>query len=260
VRQLDNQKSISVMMAGVVFTASSCLGQSLVWQSSSPSPSEATALLRVVCPGSIQPVDGTPTSLPGCKPCPEYTTAGRFQPRIAMHEAFALRTVIYGSFTAPGGEEALAGFQGCESRATGFSGSILLRKLHGSWAMGDYAPARITVNCQTYHLKTGRDLLLCEEQVGHMDEASQWIPVCDFSKEKPSRCQSVFALLDTRNACGHSAVWGSIDKVELGDLNGDGIPDLTLWIRVGHCAFPNAGGSCNADTTGAPVQRDKLDF
>ena len=209
---------------------------------------------------SIQPARGTPASLLSCKPCPEYTTVGHLQPRMGMREAFGLGTVIYGSFTTPGVEEAVAGFEGCESHATGFGGSVLLKKLHGSWAMMDYTPALITSACQPYHLKNGRDLLLCENKDRHMDEASQWITVCDFSKKKSARCRNVFDVLDTRNACGNSAVWGSIDEAALQDLNGEGKPDLSLWISVGQAAFPNAGGSCDADTADAPIQRHKLDF
>jgi hypothetical protein len=179
---------------------------------------------------------------------------------MALHQSFALRTVIYGSFTAPGVEEAVASFEGCEPHAEEFGGTILLRKLHGSWAMVDYTPALITSACQTYHLRTGRELLLCEGEDHHMAGAYQWISVCDFSREPSSRCQSVFDVLDTRVACDPSAVWGSIDKVELRDLNGDGMPDLILVIGVGQGAFPNPGGSCNADTSHAPVERQKLDF
>jgi len=126
--------------------------------------------------------------------------------------------------------------------------------------MLEYTPALITSACRTYHLETGRDLLLCEEEDHHMGGASHSISICDFSKEQPSRCQTVFAVLDTRGACGHSAVWGSIDEVELRDLNGDGMPDLTLEISVGQGAFPNPEGSCNADTSHAPVERRALEF
>lgn len=179
---------------------------------------------------------------------------------MAMHQSFDLHTVTYGSFTAPGVEEAVASFDGCEPHSTEFGGSILLRNLHGSWVMVDYTPALITSACLTYHLRTGRDLLLCEGEDHHMAAASQGIFVCDFSREKATRCRNVFGVLDTRTACGDSAVWGSINKAALRDLNGDGMPDLTVWVDVGQGNFPNAGGSCNADTSRAQVQRHKLDF
>ena len=248
------------LLVPLVLSAAFGFGQAVGWQSPSPSPPEATALLRAICPTSIEPDHSTSTSLPVCKPCPEYTTVGRLQPQMALHQSFALRTVIHGSFTAPGVEEAVASFEGCEPHAEEFGGTFLLSKLHGSWAMVDYTPALITSACQTYHLGTGRDLLLCDGEDHHMAGASQRISLCDFSREASSRCQNAFGVLDTRVACGPSAVWGSIDKVELRDLNGDGMPDLILVIGVGQGAFLNPGGSCNADTSHAPVERQKLDF
>ena len=179
---------------------------------------------------------------------------------MVLHEASALRTALFGSFTAPGVEEAVADFQGCESHATGFGGSILLRKIHGSWAMEDYTPGLITAACETYHLKTGRDLLLCEGKDHHMAGASQWISLCDFSRDQTARCKTVFGVIDAQDVCGNYAVSGSIDKVELRDLNGDGMPDLTLWISVGQGVFAMARDSCNAHTSPLPVQKYKLDF
>jgi hypothetical protein len=96
------------LLADLRFAASSCFGQSFVWQSPSPAPSEVAALLRAVCPGAMQPGRSTPASLRGCKPCPEFTTVGGAQPRMARHESLVLHTVIYGSFTLPGVEEAVA--------------------------------------------------------------------------------------------------------------------------------------------------------
>ena len=46
----------------------------------------------------------------------------------------------------------------------------------------------------------------------------------------------------------------------LPDLNGDGMPDLTLWFSVGQGTFPNAGGSCSSDTVHALVQKHQMDF
>ncbi|HXH50503.1 MAG TPA: hypothetical protein VNM47_14260 [Terriglobia bacterium] len=179
---------------------------------------------------------------------------------MAAKETFHLRSVVYGSFTAAGVDEVMADFKGCEPHASGFGGSILLRKLHSRWAMVDYAPGLITSACRTYGLKSGRELLVCEVRDQHMDGASQWISACDFTRQKTAQCESVFGVLDTRVACGRSAVWSSINKAELGDQNGDGMADLSLWVTVGQGTFPGVGGSCSADTSHQPVQTYKLDF
>jgi hypothetical protein len=252
--------SVLSLLASLGLAASLSFSQSLVWQSPGPSRSEAAALLRAVCPGDLQASRGGSTSFPGCRPCPKYTTDGGSSPPMARRESFDLRTVIYGSFTTAGTEEAVASFQGCEPHASGYGGSILLRELNGSWAMVDYTPALITTACQTYHLNTGRDLLICEGEDHHMAAESQGILACDFSREKAARCGEVFGVVDTRVACGNTAVWGSIDKAALRDLNDDGMPDLILWISVGQGTFPQPGGSCNPNPSHAPVQRRRLDF
>lgn len=178
-----------------------------------------------------------------------------------MHdETFSLRTALFGSFTAPGIEEAVADFSGCEPHATDYGGSILLWKLHGSWTMVGYTPALITSACRMYHLKTGRDLLLCEGEDHHMAGSWQGIFTCDYGKLKPDRFRSVFAAVNTGVACGHSAVWSSINKVELRDLNGDGMPDLALSVSVGQGTFPNPGGSCVAKASTQSVHNYRLDF
>ncbi len=173
---------------------------------------------------------------------------------------FELHTVIYGSFTRPGAREAVAGFEGCESHATGGGGTVLLRKSHGSWAMIDYQMALITSACQTYHLKTGRDLLLCEDVDHFQGEMVQWVYLCDFSKEAQSRSETIFEVHDTRGMRSHGAICGSIDKVLLHDLNGDGMPDVTVWFSSGRGAFPNADGPCSSDGMHASAQKHRLDF
>ncbi len=250
-----------LLLTALVTNACLCFGQNMVWQSPSPNLSEATALLNAVCPDSIRPAQNRSGSLPVCRPCPKYTTDGQLQSRMENQESFTLRSVIYGSFTLPGVEEAVASFYGCEPHASGFGGSILLRKRRGTWRMVDYTPALITSACQTYRLETGRDLLLCEGEDHHMDEASQWVFVCDLPGEpQPSGSTGVFSVLDTRNACGDSAVWGSIDRGDVRDLNADGMPDLTLWISVSQGTFPKAGGACNAQALSTSVRKYALEF
>ena len=49
---------------GLVVAASSGFGQSIGWRSPLPSPSEAAALLRTICPGDIQAGRDTPAPPP----------------------------------------------------------------------------------------------------------------------------------------------------------------------------------------------------
>jgi hypothetical protein len=239
-----------------MLAASLCFGESLLWQSPSPSPSEAAALLKVLCPGDVQLGSGAPDSLTGCKTCPEFTGES------GATSVFNLQTVTYGSFTASGVDEAVASFYDCESHATGLGGSILFRKKHGSWAMVDYKQGLLTSACHIYRLKTGRDLLLCDEKDFGMGTASHWIFVCDFSKKATllARSQTVFEVVDRRSGLlPEPTECGSIEKAALRDLNGDGMPDLTVWVVVRGGTFTSAEVPCKY-TTSPPVQEQKLDF
>ncbi|MGC2500122.1 MAG: hypothetical protein WA374_20415, partial [Acidobacteriaceae bacterium] len=246
----------------IVSTGLLCFSQDLVWKSAAPSPTQAASLLQAVCPSNAQSVRGNnPGSLPGCRVCPKYTTNGDPQYGVDTSETFDLRSVIYGSFTGPGVQEDIASFEGCEPHTTEFGGSILLMKRDDSWSMVRYMQSLITTACRTYHLKTGRDLLLCEGEDGHMDETSQEIYVCGFSGQNPPACPGVFKAVDTQAACGTSAVWGSIEDATLLDANGDGTPELSLKITVGQGTYPpKDGGSCLWPAVHSTVQKYRLDF
>lgn len=245
------------LLISVLFCTAHGWGQDLIWHSPVPSASQARDLLKGICPHGIQSVEDG--SALGCKPCPEFTTVGE-NAELASRESFHLLAAFYGSFSAPGMEEAAASFGGCEPHAAGYGGTILLRRFAEGWNMVHYRQALITGACQKYPLKGGRDLLLCEAEDHHMTGASQSIFTYDFSVDQDSQGTGVFGVIDTRQACGTSAVWGSIDKLELHDLNGDGKPDLSVWISVGQGTFQSAGGPCADDTSHAPLQSYKLDF
>ncbi len=249
--------SFLLLVAGIAFSGTVCLGQPTVWQSPTPSSTEAAKVLQAVCPYNAQSTGGGALkSLPGCKPCPVFTTdAG-----MANGEMFDLESVIYGSFTAPGIEEAVASFNGCEPHTSLFGGSILLRKIGNSWSMMRFLRALITKACRTYRLQSGRALLVCEQEDGHAEESEQWISVVDLSKEEPRLSVTVFSVLSTAMACGPTAVGGTIESATLTDLNGDGMPDLRLGVSVGQGTFPQDGGSCFAEGSEWRVQKYKLDF
>jgi hypothetical protein len=46
----------------------------------------------------------------------------------------------------------------------------------------------------------------------------------------------------------------------LRDLNGDGMPDLTLRISVSEGTFPKPGGACNAQALNTSVRKSALEF
>jgi hypothetical protein len=251
---------MTVLYLLVTFLASASLGfgQDAVWQSPVPSQAEAAGLLTAVCPADIQTDPRPDENSLVCKPCPKFTGGASEDPAVAKHEFFAPRSAIYGSFTSQGTVEAVMSFEGCESHVNNFGGSVLLRSLAGSWTRVNYAPNMITTACHSYRLKTGRDLLLCEGDDHRMDAASQWVDVWDFSNEQAPQNAAVFGVVDNRVACGAHAIWGSIDKAELEDVNGDGMPDLILSVSVGQGDFAGSWGSCSPEAAKAPAQKLQL--
>lgn len=253
-----------LLLASLAIGTPLCFGQRMVWKSPSPSPTQATELLQAICPGTAQPRGSSKGSLPRCTTCPAFTTSWKAHFERGLRGPlgnFGLVSVIRGSFTAPGAHEALADFKGCEPHSEEFGGSVLLTRREGSWTLVNYVPALITSNCLTYPLKTGRDILLCEGEDRHMDASWQGVLVTSFSKVGTSRSQTIFSTADTRVACGRSAVWGSISQIALHDLNGDGMPDLTMGVRIGEVRFSKPGGACGAASPGHTTERSyKLKF
>jgi len=247
------------LLALIALSAPLCFSQPPVWQSPIPSPAEAASLLQAICPDSVQVAGvGAPKSLPGCKPCPDFTTVGRLQPGMANRETFGLESVIYGSFTAPGIVQAVASFEGCEPHTSLYGGSILLRKIGGSWSMVRYLGALITHACRTYRLPAGRDLLLCEQEDHHAIESGQWMSVVDLTKREYPYGERIFGVADTSGACGPTAVGGAIDSAALTNSNGDDMPDLKLGVTVVQTTLDE--GVCLASDSATMVQKYKLDF
>jgi hypothetical protein len=113
-------------------------------KSQPPTDEEALDLLKAICPDGIrtQHLLGT-KSYPACKPCPGFTSWGWV--RWADKIFFDLHSVLFGSFTAPGTQEAVADFYSCEDHTrepsrlpqrndkTGGQSFPLPRRSDGSW-------------------------------------------------------------------------------------------------------------------------------
>jgi len=227
-----------------------------------PTEQQARELLRAICPSNI----ATHTIMPGrsylgCERCPSFTTVGGLRRR-SRTEPFDLRTVIYGSFTAPAVREVVGDFWGCEDHANtaNFQASVLLRKGPKGWRMIRYKRVE-TSKCQAYRLPTGRDILICQEFTGHSDEARTWVSVYDFRlADGGSLGQALFGVTDDWGACRSTAIRGSIDKVELRDLDQDGSPDVRIFVGVTREESTGDFGVCAADYVPPPAEVYQLDF
>lgn len=154
----------------------------------------------------------------------------------------------------------MASFSGCEPHADAFGGSVLLRKAHGSWEFVEYLQGLGTSACKTYHLKTGRDLLLCEGGGCFMGNCRQSVFVCDLSKEQNARVRSVIDVADDSGACPGNALFGSISNFALRISNGGGMPILTIWCNAGRSDPQKGSNSCDDNNSRKQARTYKLDF
>ena len=226
-----------------------------------PTDAEARALLKAICPAGIRTHHlGGERLYVACRPCPRFTTRGGLS-GAGSRDFFNLETVIYGSFTAPGTREAIGGFDGCEDHATtaNFRSSVLLRKGPHGWRRIDYERFE-TSKCRDYRLPSGRDVLLCQGFSGHPDGSGAWVFTYDFADPEGQNERYLLGVIDTWVACGATAIVGSIDKVELRDLDHDGIPDVSIYATVIEEKASGPQGVCAGDFSPPPGQTYQIDF
>ncbi len=251
---------ILVLASILVVSATKPSHQSQSDTSHPPTDVEARDLLKAISPAGIRTHNlGERQAFVACKPCPTFTHWG--YSRAGRGSFFDLETVVYGSFTAPHTREAVGGFEGCEDHATtaNFRSSVLLRKERNGWRMVDYQRFE-TSKCQDYRLPGGRDILLCQGFTGHPDESVSWIFTYDFADPEGRNERDLFAVVNTWGACRSAAVVGSIDKLELRDLDHDGMPDLIIHATVIEERASGFQGVCAADFSPPPGKTYQIDF
>jgi len=121
-------------------------------------------------------------------------------------------------------------YYGCASHIYQHGGSVLLRKVSGSWEFVDHELSIITDHCQTYRLHDGRDILLCQSEDGGQGQLTNWVFTCDFNDTKAGE-QVLIHVSDTSGTCWDREVVGSIDKIVVGDLKGDRVSDLSVFAQ-----------------------------
>ena len=133
-------------------------GASLGFISSQPkalTASEANLLLKGAClGGNVKSIEKNF----GCDEPANY-------PGTCYDGPVEFSSVTYGSFSAIGRKEAVLGYFGCESHATKYGGSVLLRQEEDSWKLIGYFPGTVTNDwggkCYKVEWTGQADQLLC---------------------------------------------------------------------------------------------------
>jgi hypothetical protein len=245
------------------FSAGVLWGGTFPTDSHPPTLEAAHELLQAICAADNVVPHGTHGVSAGCRSCPDIVPGNEdFNSVRSNTPVFLLESVIYGSFTRAGVREAVASFSGCEPHSHNFGGSILLEKAPSGWQVESYHPAFISDQCFKYPLKSGRDILLCEGETGGQGEMDTWLFTYDYARPERHQAKTLVSTIDTVSHClpGDQFV-GSIERVQLRDLNHDGMPDLMVSVKAGKVHIPSGHESnCPGNLSLPPVKTYELDF
>lgn len=215
-----------------------------------PDAAEATAILKAVCSNGAQ-VKDTPQGVQMyCSPCPDFTSLHGL-----TTQEFQLRSVLAGSFTAPGSQDMAVFFEGCEPLSVNFGGTVLLNKAPDGWKMARYDTGLSPVSARTTRLTAGRDVLFCESNVIGLGLDTNSLFTFDFTQQPVTARQMVLQVSDTTRACGYDITKASLDKVTWQGQN----PTVTVtWGRIK--ATPDYLKDCPDQIPTVPTQSYQLNF
>lgn len=220
----------------------------LQWENKTIGESEANGLLANVCQGAIKATttfgdekgfgcDSTPTRDQGSKAMPSFRVDQFTSPKLPTAAPqqisfWGVSKVIYGHFLGASSNEAVVSGYAGESHADYMGGTLLLTSVGGEWKPIWYKSAVITRFCRKITARTGKDLLLCEEEDGGMGHSYHIVYLLDFVSPKPPFGASVFVADSYVDVCREQQVQ-SIDAITFGDTTQDALSIMTVFARHG---------------------------
>lgn len=98
------------------------------------------------------------------------------------YNAFHPKGVIYGHFVTPQSEDAAVSGWSAEGHPALWGGTLLLTKRNGAWHPVWYKSSAITRSCRKLPTRTGREILLCEEEDAGMGAQVHYLYSLDLTK------------------------------------------------------------------------------
>lgn len=180
---------------------------------------------------------------------------------IGQMSTFDLETIVYGSFSAPHVQQAVATFEGCVSHANApnFRSSIVLEKGDSVWRVAPYGYHQgiDASQCQLYELLNGREILVCRASEGHPDVSFESVYRWDFNAKETWR--DLIRTINTWGACGKSALEESISSFGIQKFPARRMPGVSVKVSVVQALHSDKGGVCESPTQ-PPATNYQVDF
>ncbi|MFT3775334.1 MAG: hypothetical protein QM820_59050 [Minicystis sp.] len=223
-----------------------------------PSPPPSATATVTAAPRPPPPPPEPPPCAPGSTIAPDHI----FEP-------------ISGSFTAAGRDERVAEVA-CTPEGHDNGGHALLRHEGDAWKVVTFWPRTdyrvIRTDCRTLRLAEGRDLAVCRQGSAIYGDVADTVVLIDYAiyDEETGPTYLVSVLDNTGSACDgkREVVVGHVDRVEITDVDGDGVKDVRVTVRAAKVRIPKqppcehlgaaAGGPPPKNLPTPPLQ--KIDF
>ena len=241
-------------LAPLLFALGWSLASAASHSSQAPTLKQTKELMASVCRS------GAATG--ACTPCPSFVGDG------SLEGTLTPQAVTYGKFLNGRDIYALLDLSGCESHASNFGGSVLLRwRGLTRWDFVKYLPGLRSGDCQKYPAAGGRETLLCEGGYAGMGIVDTSLFQLDLARalagtDTTSGDDAPLFLEDNTLACLDAATATAQRLVSWGpvNLNGDGLPDLRVRVRSGFGKTGLTPEQCGNVTADVPTRAYTLDY
>lgn len=182
-----------------------------------PSIKDAISIMQGIC-GKNNIDKNNPTV---CKTCPSFTGSS--------YGGMVLTSVVYGSFTKSGNNEALVDLEGCQPRADNSGGSALIRKNNQQWSLVKYKAGLRSEKCLKFKVNNARHHLVCEGSYTQEGHLNVWLDFVAFNSNKIVT-STLLTVLSNGGSCRPPYYEVTINDFLNQDVNKDGKNDLIIKI------------------------------
>jgi hypothetical protein len=223
----------AILLSAVLTLSGATKGLRRAFDTTDSRPVDAAdshAILAAICPDNIVFENDAGRIRGGCSVCP----AGfRFSAGFGRKLVWSAHTAVQGHFLGPESDDVVVAMAGCEPHSHNFGGSVVLTRRNNKLQKRWYLPGVNTDRCRTVRLRTGRDILLCEEVYSQAGVVEHYLYTIDMRTANRPRPRELLRVTDTMGACYGTSRQASIEDAKLHDIDGDGQSDLTVTVQYG---------------------------